>query len=73
MIRPTRPGDDSRREVYHTLNPAQLARRGPAPDGEAVRDMGKYMGLDKEFAGLGCKVMSNFVQGEKDRVALFDE
>ena len=34
--------------------------------------MWEDMGLDQQFPGLRCKVMSNFVETDQDRVALFD-
>jgi len=34
--------------------------------------MWKDVTLDKELSDIGCEMMTNFIQTEKDRIALFD-
>ena len=59
-------------EVYRPLHSLQVARSSPAPDREAVVDMGEGMTLDQEFSGFRGEVVSNFKETEKDGIALFD-
>ena len=61
MIELFGPRDCPGSEVYQFLDSSQVARSGPAPDREAVKDMWENVGLDEELPGLGCKVMPNFI------------
>ena len=72
MVADASPRGNPGPKIYQLLDPMYVTRGGPAPDREAVKDMGKDMGLDQEFPGFWGEVMTDFIQTNQDGVALFD-
>ena len=49
-----------------------MASSSTAPDGDAVKYIGKNVRLNEKFTCIGCKVVADFVDAEQDRVAFFN-
>ena len=65
MVSCTNPRHNPGPEIDDPLHSLHMTRGGPAPDGEAVKDIWECVGLDEELTGFRSEVMSDFVQTKK--------